>query len=52
VSGANLTRRLKGEAPAIVASILEGLDEALTINRLCLPPQLRRSLAARMRSRT
>jgi putative transposase len=24
---------------------LEGLDEMLTVNRLCLPPELRRALA-------
>jgi hypothetical protein len=40
----NLARRLEGEAPGVAASILEGLDEMLTVNRLCLPPQLRRSL--------
>src|SRR3989304_198052 len=31
--------------PAAAASILEGLDEMLTVNRLGLPAQLRRSLA-------
>ena len=41
----NLARRLEGEAPGVAASILEGLDEMLTVNRLGLPPQLRRSLA-------
>jgi transposase-like protein len=41
----NLARRLEQEAPGVAASILEGLDEILTVNRLCLPAQLRRSLA-------
>ena len=30
----NLARRLDQEAPAVAASILEGLDEMLTVNRL------------------
>lgn len=41
----NLARRLDHEAPGVAASILEGLDEILTVNRLGLPTQLRRSLA-------
>jgi hypothetical protein len=41
----NLARRLDQEAPGVAASILEGLDEMLTVSRLGLPPQLRRSLA-------
>ena len=41
----NLARRLEQEAPGVAASILEGLDEILTVNRLGLPGQLRRSLA-------
>lgn len=41
----NLARRLEGEARGVAASILEGLDEMLTVNRLGLPIQLRRSLA-------
>ena len=41
----NLARRLEHEAPGVAASILEGLDEMLTVNRLALPAQLRRSLA-------
>ena len=41
----NLARRLDQEAPGVAASILEGLDEMLTVNRLGLPAQLRRSLA-------
>ena len=41
----NLARRLEQEAPGVAASILEGLDEILTVNRLALPVQLRRSLA-------
>ena len=41
----NLARRLDQEAPGVAASILEGLDEMLTVNRLKLPAKLRRSLA-------
>src|SRR4051794_9597064 len=41
----NLARRLDQEAPSVAASILEGLDEMLTVNRLGLPAKLRRSLA-------
>jgi putative transposase len=41
----NLARRLDQQAPGVAASILEGLDEMLTVNRLGLPAQLRRSLA-------
>ena len=41
----NLARRLELEAPGVAGSILEGLDEMLTVNRLGLPAQLRRSLA-------
>jgi transposase-like protein len=41
----NLARRLDQEAPGVAASILEGLDEILTITRLKLPAPLRRSLA-------
>jgi transposase-like protein len=41
----NLARRLEQEAPGVAVSILEGLDEMLTVNRLGLPAQLRRSLA-------
>jgi transposase-like protein len=41
----NLARRLEPEARGVAASILEGLDEMLTVNRLGLPDQLRRSLA-------
>ncbi len=41
----NLARRLEHEAPGVAASILEGLDEMLTVNRLGLPAKLRRSLA-------
>src|SRR3954465_9419111 len=33
----NLSRRLDQEAPGVAASILEGLDEMLTVNRLGLP---------------
>ena len=41
----NLTRRLEREAPGVSASILEGIDEILTVTRLGLPVELRRSLA-------
>lgn len=40
-----LARRLEQEAPGVSASILEGIDEILTVVRLKLPPELRRSLA-------
>jgi putative transposase len=42
----NLARRLEGDAPGVSRSILEGLDEILTVTRLGLPPELRRSLAS------
>ena len=41
----NLARRLEREAPGVAASILEGIDEILTVARLGLPTDLRRSLA-------
>jgi len=41
----DLARRMEKEAPGVCGSILEGLDEMLTVNRLRLPPELRRSLA-------
>lgn len=41
----NLARRLEREAPGVASSILEGLDEILTVTRLGLPLELRRSLA-------
>ena len=41
----NLARRLEQVAPGVAASIVEGLDEMLTVIRLGLPPSLRRSLA-------
>jgi transposase-like protein len=41
----NLARRLEHEAPGVSGSILEGIDEILTVTRLGLPMQLRRSLA-------
>src|SRR3974390_1530126 len=41
----NLARRLDREAPGVAASILEGLDEILTVNRLGVPAKLRPSLA-------
>ena len=40
----NLARRLDHDAPGVTASILEGLDEMLTVIRLGLPDGLRRSL--------
>ena len=40
----NLARRLDHNAPGVSASILEGLDEMLTVIRIGLPEQLRRSL--------
>lgn len=41
----NLARRLERDAPGVAGSILEGIDEILTVVRLGLPPDLRRSLA-------
>ena len=41
----NLARRLEKEAPGVAGSILEGIDEILTVSRLGLPDDLRRSLA-------
>ena len=41
----NLARRLDHGAPGVSGSILEGLDEILTVSRLGLPAELRRSLA-------
>ena len=41
----NLARTLKREAPGVAASILEGLDEILTVTRLGLPMEPQRSLA-------
>src|SRR5438132_1991677 len=41
----NLARRLEQQAPGVAASILEGLDEILTVIRLGLPAELRCSLA-------
>jgi transposase-like protein len=41
----NLARRIEHEAPSAAASIIEGLDEILTVNRLGLPAKLKRSLA-------
>ncbi len=41
----NLARRLDHDAPGVSGSILEGLDEILTVSRLDLPAELRRSLA-------
>jgi transposase-like protein len=42
----NLARRFEQEAPDVSKSILEGLDEILTVVRLGLPIELRRSLAS------
>lgn len=41
----NFARRLEREAPGVSGTILEGLDETLTVTRLGLPPELRRSFA-------
>ena len=41
----NLARTLEHRAPGATAAILEGLDEILTVVRLGLPRELRRSLA-------
>jgi transposase-like protein len=41
----NLARRLDQQWPGVAATILEGLDEILTVVRLKLPEELRRSLA-------
>ena len=41
----NLARRLEHEEPGVSGSILEGLEEILTVIRLGLPHELRRSLA-------
>ena len=41
----NLARRLEKDAPGVSGSILEGLDEILTVTRLGLPAELRRALA-------
>ena len=41
----NFARRLEVEASGVAKSILEGLDEMLTVNRLGLPLELRRALA-------
>jgi transposase-like protein len=40
-----LARTLEREAPGVAGAILEGLDEILTVVRLGLPKELRRSLA-------
>lgn len=40
----DLARRMEKEAPGVSGSMLEGLDEMLTVNRLRLPPELCRSL--------
>jgi hypothetical protein len=41
----NLAQRLERDAPGVSKSILEGLDEILTVSRLGLPAELRRSPA-------
>ena len=41
----NLARRLEQETFGVSGSILEGIDEILTVTRLGLPAELRRSLA-------
>ncbi len=42
----SLARRFEQEAPDVSRSTLEGLDEVLTVSRLGLPSELRRSLAS------
>ena len=42
----HLARHFEQEAPDVSRSILEGLDEILTVVRLGLPLELRRSLAS------
>ena len=39
-----LARRLEHDYPGVSGSILEGIDEILTVTRLGLPVELRRSL--------
>jgi putative transposase len=41
----NLARRLERDWAGVAGSILEGIDEILTVTRLGLPDRLRRSLA-------
>ena len=41
----DLGKSMARAAPGVCGSLLEGLDEILTVNRLKLPPELRRSLA-------
>ena len=41
----NLARRLEQEAPGVSKTIIEGSDEMLTVSRLELPAELKRSLA-------
>jgi transposase-like protein len=41
----NLARRLERDWNGVSASIMEGIDETLTVTRLGLPHELRRSLA-------
>ena len=48
----NLARPLDQEAPGVAASMLEGLDEMLTVKRLGLPVKLRRSPPAPTQMRT
>lgn len=41
----DLAKRMEREAPGVSGSMLEYLDEILTVNRLGMPEELRRSLA-------
>jgi transposase-like protein len=41
----NLARRLRDEHPGAAASLIEGLDETLTVKRLALPSKLERQLS-------
>ena len=41
----DLIKRMERDAPSLCGTLREGLDEMLTVNRLGLPKELRRSLA-------
>ena len=42
----NLARRLERDAPGVSRSILEGLDEILTVTQPGLPPEFRKSMGS------
>ena len=48
----NLARRLERKAPGVAASILEGIDEILTVIRLGLPMEFAARSPAPTSSRT